>query len=170
MRWLLLTAVLVACDTPATPDEPRGSLSVRWNGVAQGTFSAPAVGGWCATDSLLEVVAVRGDTGVGFSLLAEDTVRARDYPVLSGSIAVDWRPLAVAGLRWATDTALLGFEGADGRIVVTGTDSGTVAGTLDLLLRLNDGTDTLRLTGEFTNIPILPAPGSCGRISKVRIR
>lgn len=170
MRQLLLLVLFTAaCDRPATPVEPQGTLSVTWAGVTAGSLSAPATASWCAPDSLLEVVAVRGDTGVGFSLLVEDTVRVAQYPVLSGAMAVDWRPLAMAALRWASDTALHGFEGNDGKVEVTGASEGTVAGTLDLMLRVNDGTDTLRMTGEFRNVPIRPATGACGRISKVRI-
>jgi hypothetical protein len=157
---------VVGCDPPAAPGETAAAVAVQWNGAVQGSFSAPAEGRWCPSDSLLEVLALRADTGFAFTLLAPDTLKATSYPVLSATIAATWRPLAYAAIRFAADTAIKGFEATGGNVVVSSVDNGTISGTLQVGMRINAGFDTLRLSGTFTDVPISPAAGHCGRVHK----
>ena len=170
MRRLFLGLALVplTCRKPTRVDDDLpGTIAVTWNGSVNGKFSAPAVASWCRSDSLLEVLATRHDTGVGFSVLVQDSIRIAQYPVVSAAVLADWRPLGYAALRVATDTSLRGYEATSGLVHLTTLADSAVSGTLDLRLKLTDGADTLRIGGKFTLIRISPAQGRCGRLSKV---
>lgn len=160
---------------PTSAGEGPGAVSVSWVGRDTGSFVATARGSWCPADSMLQVTAVRGDTGLGFALFAGDTVAPGQHPVVSPEVGVEWRPQARAALRWfymrpaggpgGTTTDVRGWEATSGVVSVTATDSGP-SGTLDLHLRALGGFDTLRLTGSFTAVPVAEAVGACGRMNR----
>jgi hypothetical protein len=164
--WLALA--VLGCDGPTTtiaPNEP-GALAVSWTGRDTGQFVAAARASWCAADSMLQVLATRGDTGVGFALLAQDSVRPNQYPVMTPEIVVDWRPLASAAVRWMGSAEVKGYQAYSGVINVTAVDSGPT-GTLDVRLKVPGAdADTLRLTGTFTALAVVPAEGACGRATR----
>jgi hypothetical protein len=164
----LLTAVLLsivlACRSAAP--EGDGTIAVAWTGESNGNFSATAEGRWCASDTLLEVIAVRNDTAVGFTLIAQDSPRAARYPVNETRSWTPGRPQGNIGLRWLAPLELKGYEGIGGNVMVSAGDSATVTGTFDVQLRPLTGRDTLRLTGRFTRIGFAPAVGPCGRANR----
>ncbi len=164
--WFLgLAAMAGACVKPApTIERGTGLVSVEWDGVTQGDNTARAEGLWCAADSLLEVLAIKNDFGFGFTILPVDTLAPAQHPIVSGSIAVGWRPLAYGALRWVSDTALKGYEATGGTVNVTTVTPAGISGTVDFRLKHSDGFDTLRLSGTFTDVPVLPAPEGCGRV------
>jgi hypothetical protein len=163
---LVLALAPSACRSqPTAVENGPGMLSVAWTGTYAGRFTAPATASWCAVDTMLQVEAIRGDTGVSFALFDRDTVSPGPHPVLAPEVNVDWRPLAAAAVRWFNDTDVTGFTGSGGVVSVTGTDSGAT-GTLDLRLRAANQVDTIHLSGTFTAIPVRPAEGACGRVSK----
>ena len=164
-RWILLTLLVTSCRPGSSP-EGNGTISVEWRGSSAGTFRASATARWCVADTLLEVLAVRNDTAVGFALVAQDSVRAASYPVNETRQWTPGRPQANVGLRRLTPLALLGYEGYGGAVLVTSGNSLAISGTLDARLRPHRGADTLRLVGRFTNIPIVPAAPPCGRANR----
>jgi len=135
--------------------------------VVKGGFIASARASWCSQDSLLEILAVRGDSGFGFALAVADSVRPVQHPAFPPSALVATRPLALAALRWVSDTAVRGFEVSAGNITVTEVTASGVSGTIDLQLKRIEAADTIRLTGKFTRIGIAAAEGACGRIQRV---
>jgi hypothetical protein len=166
MAGILLLGCRKAAQPTGPTEDQAGVVSVEWNGFVRGSFAATASGSWCARDSLLEVLAVRGDSGFGFALAVTDSVRVGKHPATAPSVVVDWRPLAVAGLRWATDTAVRGYEAQSGTIEVTDVSGGRVTGTIDLRLKQIDTIDTIRLSGSFKRIAVAPSRGSCGRVQR----
>ena len=165
---LLLTLALGSGACRAQPTEVEnvaGTLSVSWTGHATGRFQAPARGAWCPADSMLQIEAIRGDTGVSLALFEKDTLARGQHPVVAPEVMVSWRPLAGAALRWFNDSEVLGFSGSGGVVSVTSTDSGAT-GTIDVRLRAANQMDTLHLSGTFTGISVEPAVGACGRVSK----
>ena len=140
-------------------------LSVSWVGQYEGRFAVPALASWCPADSMVQVFAMRGDTGVGFTLFAPDTIRPAQYPVVSPEVVVDWRPLGAAAVRWIGEADIVGYQAVSGVISVTSVDSG-LTGSLDIGLRVPNGVDTIHVAGDFTAIPIVPATGACGRFQK----
>jgi hypothetical protein len=150
MRWTCLAIfLLLACDRqPTVVEDAPATVSVTWSGKHEGRFAVPAEAAWCPVDTMVQVFAMRGDTGVGFTLYATDTIRPAQYPVLSPEVVVDWRPLGAAAVRWVGDVDMVGFQAISGVISVTSVDSG-LTGTLDVGLRVPNGVDTIHLAGEF---------------------
>lgn len=167
MRRLLFGLALLpfSCRKSPPPD-PGGTLTVTWAGASKGRFAAAATGAWCARDSLVEILAVAGDTGFGFTLITPGTVKTGQYPVLAAAVGADWRPMGLVSLRLASDTALKGYEGNSGQLEVTQGSATLVSGTISVRLKQTDANDTLRLTGSFDRIAIAPAQGGCGRMPK----
>ena len=163
-------ALLVACGPstgPAEGDQVEGLLTVRWTGSYQGSFTAPATGRWCQTDSLVEILAARADTGIGLVLLGQDSVRAGRYPVFPTRVFIPSRPQAQAVARWLGKNQILGFEGKGGQLTLT--EAGErLTGRVEATLRLFQAgaADTVRLVGEFTRIPVSTATPPCGRVLK----
>jgi hypothetical protein len=163
-------ALLVACGASAGPaegDQVEGLLTVRWTGSYEGSFTAPATGRWCQTDSLVEILAARADTGIGLVLLAQDSVRTGLYPVFPTRVFIPSRPQAQAVARWLGKSQILGFEGKGGQLTLTEAGerlTGRVEATLKLFQA--SATDTVRMVGEFTRIPVSMATPPCGRVLK----
>lgn len=143
-------------------------VAVEWAGVVRGKLVAVAAGTWCQADSLLEISAIRGDSGFGIALIEPDSVRPGQHPVVAPSVPVPWRPMALAALRWVTDTAVKGFEANSGNVVITAVVNREVSGTINVRLKQTDTNDTVRLTGRFTKVPWTSAVGSCGRANRNR--
>lgn len=160
----LFLAFVSACRSPAPTGD--GSITVTWTGSSRGAFSAPASGRWCVSDTLLEVLAVRNDTAVGFVLIAQDSARTATYPVGQTRVWTPGRPQANAGLRWLAPLELKGYEGFGGTVTVTSGTSTSVSGTIEARLRPINGNDTLQLRGQFIRIPIAPSPPPCGRANR----
>ncbi len=168
MRTILILASVIgaACSrgraAPGRP--PVGGISVQWTGKLRGSFAAPATARWCGADSLLEIIAVRGDTATGIVLIARDSVRAESYPINETQSFTPGRPQANVGIRMLGDM-LLGFDAMGGQVTVTQAGP-AVSGSLDVRLRPIAGTDTLQMKGSFNRIPVVPATGICGRANK----
>ncbi len=165
----MLTAVAgAACagraDAPARPRA--GTIGVEWTGSQRGSFRAPATARWCAADSVLEVLAVRGDTAVGLTLIARDSLRAEMYVVNETQNFTPGRPQASVALRILGEVNLLGFDAMGGQVQVTSGGGPTVSGTLEVRLRPVSSNDTLQMKGSFELLQVTPATGVCGRANK----
>jgi hypothetical protein len=161
--WCLVLAGVTGCSGES--GSGGGEVSLRWTGSASGSLSAPATARWCPADSLLEVIAVRGDTSVGLALLGRDSIRAEPYPVVETRDFTPGRPQARVALRLLKEFELEGYEGSGGAVTVTG-NGATVSGTVDVRLRPVVGADTLRITGSFDGVTVTTAVGVCGRAGK----
>ena len=172
MRFLLVVAVLAApfgscfhrAKRPAA--EAAATVDVTWSGVEKGHFSAPATGEWCRADSLLEITAIRNDTAIGVALVAQDTLRPGQHPVVLPGVEVKWRPLARAALRWIGGAENKGFEATGGNVHVTDVIGNTVSGRIDVRMATGAQRDTLRVVGTFTRVPMHPSSTPCGRAGK----
>jgi hypothetical protein len=129
-------------------------------------MTASATARWCASDTLLEVLAVRGDTAVGLALVALDSARAMDYPVTQTRAFTPGRPQARVALRLLKQFELEGYDAVSGRVTLTQGGSRLVSGTLEVGLVPVVGSDTLKLTGSFDRIPVTTAVGVCGRANR----
>jgi hypothetical protein len=164
--WIAISgaAWLAACGAPRVP-EP--GLTVEWTGSHGGRFATPATAHWCPRDSVLEIVAARGDTAVGLAVWAADTVPAAIvHPVFAPELNDTRRPQAAAAVRWFGGTLIYGFEAVSGSVALTRAGRDTVSGTLTVRLRQTGGQDTLLVSGTFTRLPVAPAAELCGRAGK----
>jgi hypothetical protein len=159
---------LTACGSRAKDSAPPGpgSISVRWSGKLNGTFTAPANARWCASDTLLEITAVRNDTAVGLALIAQDSIRAVTYPVNDSKVYIAGRPQANVALRWMAEFDLKGYDAWSGQVTVTSGGSRTVSGTFDVQLRPLYAADSLKMTGTFDRLTLSPSAPPCGRANR----
>lgn len=170
MNRAILFALLwgaAACSRAGGAARPdAGEFAVQWAGRTNGSMTASATAQWCASDTLLEVLAVRGDTAVGLALVALDSARAMDYPVAQTRAFTPGRPQARVALRLLKQFELEGYDAVSGRVTVTQGGSRLVSGTLEVGLVPVVGSDTLKLTGTFERIPVTAAVGTCGRANR----
>ena len=163
---LTIGLALAGCRSNAASaeaaEEP-GRVRIEWSGSTSGGFSVPAVARWCATDTLVEILAMRADTGVGLILLVRDSVEAGDYPVAAARSFSSRRPGASLAMRWLDTNSVRGYEAVRGRVALTSDDP--LAGTFETVLRANGGPlgDTLALRGELSGITLSTADSLCGR-------
>jgi hypothetical protein len=165
---LLALAVLACHKVGQVEGRTGGQLVAEWKDSTGRMvhFTAPAAAHWCARDTLLEILAVRNDSGIGIALFARDSLRAEAYPVFLSGMFAPWRPQATAAVRLLTANSLKGFESASGQVIVTEAGARRLSGTLDLRTKLAGASDSLHLTGRFDQLSVLPAPGFCGRANK----
>lgn len=151
--------VLAACAGSGSAAD----LSVEWDGEVPGRFSAPGKAVFCAQTGLVELEALRGDTGVAAVLFLSDSgkVEAADYPVFLAASYPEPRPGALAGLRWFDNVQIVAWEGLRGTIEVTPADS-TLAGTFSVMMQQVNRPDTVLMTGRFSGIPLIRGDSSCG--------
>ncbi len=158
---LPLLLVLAACSRPAAPPPERARLEADWTGSDTGKLSGRATAEWCDSLRVLEIRAVRGDSGVAVALYPADSVVADSYPVLPPARADSTPPAAAVGLRWFAETTVEGFRGDSGAVVVEAAASGRLSGRFLAHLRSVTGVGRLTLRGTFRDLPVVPAARGC---------
>lgn len=163
---LIVGLALAGCRSNAATAEAAlepGRVRIEWSGSSSGRFAAQAVARWCATDTLVEILAMRADTGVGLILLVRDSIDAGDYPIAAARSFSNRRPGASLAVRWLDTSSVRGYEGVRGRVALTSDEP--LAGSFETVLRANGGPadDTLALRGEFGGITLSAADSLCGR-------
>ena len=151
-RGRAVAAVVLTLGCEAAPWQG-GQLEARWEGKDPGGFSAPATASWCADMRLLEIVAVKGDTGVALAILPAGELEAGSYSNWDVARGEPPRPVVMAAARWFTNTAVAGFRGDSGRIELA-TERGEASGRFDFRMYMTAGSDTVRLHGQFDGVPI----------------
>ena len=152
-------ALALACR--GGESEAPGRIEVAWTGADTGRLEAPAVARWCSNDTLLEIVAEVGDSGVAVTLFPPDTVKSGVYPVGKPTSSRS-RPSARLGLRWFGETLIEGYHSLSG--VVTVDSGGAIDGTIDAtLLSVTDG-GQLNLAGTFRDLRVVAGSAAlCGQ-------
>ena len=165
MRYTLVLLAAAACNR--TPKAAPGDLDVSWRGSAHGRFVAPLSATHCAETGQVELLAIRGDTGVGVALFLDDSsaVQPAVYPVMSGSLLQETRPGSSIAVRWFSITAISAFEGITGKVTLS-SGGNALAGTLDATFKALDRPDTLHMTGVFSGVPVVKEDSSCRLVRK----
>lgn len=167
--WLAAAGLLgaPACAPGEKTDGQAGSLTVEWSGSDTGKLSAPAVAEWCDSLGLLEVRAIRGDTGIALVLYPVDSVTSAsavvpgDYPVVPPARADSSRPSAAVALRWFAETSIRGFRGDSGAVTLAAIGPGAGAGRFSAHLGSATEGSKLTVSGSFTGLSIAPASSGC---------
>lgn len=164
MRIPALAAAAVAgalaCSRPAKPAET-ARLSVEWTGSDTGKLSGPATAEWCDSLKLLEIRGIQGDSGLALALYPTDTIRPDSYPVLPPARADSTPPAAAVALRWFAETAIKGFRGDSGFVVVEAGRGSEIGGRFVTHAASVSDTGRLTLRGSFRNLAIARAPRGC---------
>lgn len=166
LRHLAIVALtLTACGRG--PEVRPGDLDVVWHGAERGRFIAPLEAKHCAESGIVELLAIRGDSGFAAALFLKDsaTIEPTEYQVVPGSLLEEPRPGASAALRWFAGTSISAFEGVAGRVTLSHTGV-VLSGTIEVKYQALDTPDTLRLTGTFSQVPVTMADSGCRLIQK----
>ena len=120
-----------------------------------------AVAEWCDSLRVLEIRGVRGDTGLALAIFPVDSVSADSFPVVPALRADSARPASAVAIRWFAETAIRGFQGENGAVVLETTDSQRVWGRFEARVRSVNDAGRLLLKGSFFDVPIVAGARGC---------
>jgi hypothetical protein len=160
LAFALLLLLSPACDGSESK-APGGRLEARWAGSDTGRISAPAAAEWCDGQRRLEIRAIAGDTGVALAIYPNVILSPDTYPVAGPARRDSMVPSARVGLRWFGATAIKGFQGDSGAVVLEHTDSGQLSGNVGVRARSVSNNDRVTVTGEFRNLTVVDQVRGC---------
>jgi hypothetical protein len=160
-RWVLIGLALGCARGDSPRAEPEARLEVSWTGSDTGRLAGAAVAEWCDTLRMLEIRAVRGDSGAAIALFPTDRVRPDSYPVRPPAQADSTRPAAAVALRWFAETAVKGFRSDSGGVVVEPAPGGRLSGRFAATLQSATDGSRLRARGTFHGLRVVPSTHGC---------
>jgi hypothetical protein len=158
-----ISAIAGACgkSNDAPTDGP--TVDVRWAGttVDSAHVRAPATAEWCDSLKLLQIQALRGDTGIAILLHPVKEFGAGRFRVVPPA-RIDSAPRAAAvALRWFAETSVRGFQGDSGAVIVEQNGSGGYGGTFELAAHSVTDPAHLTIRGSFRGLTLRPGGGAC---------
>ena len=156
-----LAVLLAGCAgrDAKTADGPR--IEMQWTGADTGRMTGPASAEWCGVLRVLQISGVAGDTGVAIALYPRDSIRPDSYPVVRPERAESVPPASGLALRYFAETAVKGYQGDSGRVLLDVAADGRLSGRLSGALKnANDGS-RLHAAGTFSNLRVVPATRGC---------
>lgn len=160
MTWTLLLWA-GACGYSADSRTDVGHLEADWTGADTGKISAPATAEWCEGQRLLEIRAIRGDTGFALVLYPPVILSPDTYPVRAPAGSDSAVPSARVALRWFGATTISGFQGDSGAVVLERADSGQLSGTVVARASSVANNSRIAVTGAFQNLTVVDATRGC---------
>ncbi|MEP7176103.1 MAG: hypothetical protein ABI860_06080 [Gemmatimonadales bacterium] len=151
-----------ACHGDAAKAPSGARLAVRWTGSDTSSFDAPATAERCDSSTMLQIVAIAGDTGIGIALYPSDSNLAAVYTVRPPSLADSAPPAGAVGLRWFSQTSVQGYQADSGQVSVTRAPNGALSGRFKATARAITGTGRLTLAGSFDDLRARRAARGCG--------
>lgn len=161
--WGLTLALsfLVGCGAGESQQSQAGRLEAEWSGADTGKISAQATAEWCADRLWLEIRAIRGDTGLAMALYPVDSIVSDSYPVAEPTRADSVRPAASVGLRLFSATAVKGYRGDSGAVLLVAAGSGQLSGRLRASALATSSADRVTISGKFERIAVVPQQRGC---------
>jgi hypothetical protein len=167
MTALVIVLVgLPGCNRNPASRAGAGQIDVRWTGSERGRLAGRATAEWCPILRLLEIRAIRGDTGIALAIYPADTITPGQYRIMDPAKAESLPPAAGIALRWATQIAVKGFQGESGSVAVDRSPSGELSGRITATARSVTDTQRVTLNGGFRDLMIRPQARGCARPSK----
>jgi hypothetical protein len=157
---------LPGCNRAPTSRGGAGQIDVRWTGTEPGRLSGRATAEWCSILRLLEIRAIRGDTGIALAIYPADTITPGEYRIIDPPKAESLPPAAGIALRWATQVAIKGFQGESGSVVLNRSRSGELSGRITAAARSVTDTQRVSIDGSFRNLTIRPQARGCSQRSQ----
>jgi len=154
-------ALLTACDIRESQQTLAGRLEAQWAGADSGKVSTHAAAEWCAERIWLEIRAIQGDTGLAMVLYPVDSIVSDSYPVVDPTRADSVRPSASLGLRLFSQTAVKGYRGDSGAVLLVRSSSGQLSGSVTARARAVPNGEPLRLSGKFERVAVVPQQRGC---------
>jgi hypothetical protein len=155
----LLLTMMMGCRSPVLSE--RGHLEASWLGADTGRLAGSAVGEWCDEQRRLEIRLIKGDTGLSLAVYPKVVLSPDTYRVAIAGSKDTTPPSSRLALRWLGPTAIHGFQGDSGTVVLQQTDSGQLTGSVIARASSVSNSDRVRLTGEFQNLAVVPQSRGC---------
>jgi 4-hydroxy-3-methylbut-2-en-1-yl diphosphate reductase len=143
------------------PPESQGRLEVQWTGSDTGKVAGRPTVEWCDSLRLLQIQVVRGDTGVALALYPGDSMLGGTYRVLLPARADSAPPASAVAVRWFASTAIRGFQGDSGSVIVERNRAGILSGRFEVAAKSATDTRRIRLHGSFRGLIPRPAAAGC---------
>jgi hypothetical protein len=156
-----LAVLFAACAgrEPKVPDSP--GFELQWTGADTGRMAGRASAEWCGALKVLEINGVAGDTGIAIALYPRDSVRPDSYPVVRPEQADSVPPASAVALRYFAETAVKGYQGDSGRVLLNVSAAGSLSGRFSAALKSASDGSRLHAAGTFRNLRVLPATRGC---------
>ncbi len=158
--FLSLLALAGCSRAPAAPAD-RSRLAADWTGSDTGRVVGHATAEWCDSLRVLEIRTVKGDTGIALAIFPAESIKPDSYPAMLPLRADSIRSAAAVALRWFAETAIMGFQGESGAVVLESTDSQRVWGHFETRMRSVTEGSRLFLKGSFFDVPVVAAGRGC---------
>ena len=157
-----LTWWLVRTSGDQLPPAAAGTLAIQWRGSHRGEAVLPARVNWCPVNRTGVLEAIAGDTGIAVVIYeANALTRGPHAVVMPGVPVVVPRPGASVVMRWPKDSsALLAYASQSGLLDLRLAPK-LLSGTLSIRMRAASGSDSLMLTGNFTDVPVVAMAVGC---------
>jgi hypothetical protein len=127
-------------------------------------MSANAAAIWCAAAHTMRLTAVAGDTGIGILIYSADSLSSGRYPVVPPADLRSNTPAASIGLRLVTLTAVSGYQGRTGTLILEQVEAGRVSGRFDATAGSATGAvGAIRVSGRFSTVPLTAGGPACSR-------
>lgn len=152
--------VVLACTTAEQDAVTGPRLAVRWTGADTAAFGARATAERCDTLHVIEIRAVSGDTGVGLALYDSGTTRPGSYAIRPPERADSAGLAAALALRWFSKTAVQGFQGDSGEVVLRAS-ADVLSGTFRAKAHAINSAARLEVTGSFDGVRLRRGPQGC---------
>jgi hypothetical protein len=152
-------SALLSCRQHTVEHEPR--VVVRWTGSDSGNIDSPATAEWCDTLGLLEIRAMRGDTGIAVAVYPNGALRPGRYRVVPPEVADTSRPAAAVALRWFAETSIRGFKAETGAVVLEQSAAGKYSGRIEAFTRSVTDNARVIVRGTLSGLAVRPSGGGC---------
>ena len=156
---LLLLVGLAACR--ASEASRKGHMEATWTGADTGRLSGGALAEWCDEQRRLEIRTVAGDTGLAVAVFPAVVLSPDSYRVVAAGSKDSAAPSARVALRWFGKTAIYGFQGDSGIVLLERTDSGQLTGRLKARGSSVSNSQRVTIRGEFQNLAVVPQGRGC---------
>ena len=158
---LVGATLAIACRERAAGDASDSFLKAEWRGKDTAEIRGPATAEWCDSLRLLEIQALRGDTGVAIAIYPARQVEAGRLRVIPPTPTDSTRPRAAVVLRWFAETSIRGFQGDSGAVVLEQPRRGVLTGTFNASAHSVTDTAHIMIRGNFRNLTVRPASREC---------
>jgi hypothetical protein len=153
--------LLAGCPGVQRPEAQSSRLEIEWTGAGKGRLAGSATAEWCDSLKVLQIQTLAGDSGVAIALYPKDAIRPDSYPVLPPAKADSVPPAAAVALRYFGETAVKGYQGDSGRVLVRDTAGGRVSGRFSASLKSATDGSRIRAGGAFHDVRVVPAQRGC---------
>jgi hypothetical protein len=160
---VFVLSLMAACGKWQSQPSQAGRLEARWTGADSGKISALAAAEWCEDRRMLEIRTIQGDTGLALAVYPVDTIVSDSYPVVEPSRADSSPPSAGLALRVFAQTAIKGYQGDSGTVILERSGSGLISGRLAARAGSVANGEQIRLSGKFQGVAVRPQERGCIR-------